>query len=181
MSAGDKSLRVIDGSWHMPATNRDPKAEYLKQHLPGAVFFGIDECCDQTASYDHMLPTAAQFKDYVGQLGISRESDVVVYDNNPQFGIFSAQRVWWTFHMFGHDHVSVLDGGLTKWVAEGLQTTSDIPEVTPVKYTHCEFRKHLVKTFDDMQNNFGDQGFVIVDARASGRFDGTAPEPREGA
>ena len=180
MSSGDKALKVIDGSWHMPATKRNPKTEYLKKHIPDAVFFGIDECCDTTASFDHMLPTAAQFSDYVGKLGINNDSDVVVYDNNSQFGIFSAQRVWWTFRVFGHQSVSVLDGGLNRWIAEGYETTEKLPDIKAQKYVVSKFEGKLVKDFEEIQKNFEDQEFLVVDARAAGRFDGTAPEPREG-
>ena len=126
-----------------------------------------------------MLPSPDVFASYVGKLGIDNNTHVVVYDNNEQLGLFSAQRVWWTFRVFGHNKISVLDGGLSKWIADGYSTTADIPEVIHKSF-HASFQAELVKSYDDIQANFSSRNFTVLDARSSGRFNGTAPEPREG-
>ncbi|OCT83186.1 hypothetical protein XELAEV_18025723mg [Xenopus laevis] len=110
-SALSGTLRVLDASWHLPKSGRDGWREYKERHIPGSYFFDIDACSDRTSPYDHMLPTADQFSEYAGSLGISNDSHIVVYDAS-DFGSYSAPRVWWMFRIFGHPQVSVLDGGI---------------------------------------------------------------------
>ena len=124
MLNGTKNLRVIDGSWHLPMTKRNAKKEYEEKRIPGAVLFDVDECSDKSSPYPHMLPSPEEFGEYVQKLGIRNDTHVVVYDRNEKFGLFSAPRVWWTFRVFGHDLVSVVDGGLPKWCEEGFPTES---------------------------------------------------------
>ncbi|MEI9965708.1 MAG: rhodanese-like domain-containing protein [Caulobacteraceae bacterium] len=112
---GDERVKVVDASWHLPGDPRDPKADYLAARIPGAVFFDIDDICDRASPLPHMVPPLEQFEDQAGALGITTEDTVVVYDG---VGLFSAPRVWWTFRLFGHGKVFVLDGGLPKWRAE---------------------------------------------------------------
>jgi thiosulfate/3-mercaptopyruvate sulfurtransferase len=109
-------VRIVDASWYLPAMNRDPKAEYARQHIPGAVYFDIDEISDDTSSYPHMLPSAIKFTSRVQKLGLGDGNRIVVYDGYP---MLSAPRVWWMFRVFGHKDVAVLDGGINKWLTEG--------------------------------------------------------------
>lgn len=124
LKEGAKHLRVLDGSWFLPSAKREPEKEFYQKRIPGARFFDIDDCIDKSSSYEHMIPSTDDFNKYVRNLGITNESHVVVYDNNEKLGVFSAPRVWWTFRVFGHNKVSVLDGGLPKWCAEGFPTES---------------------------------------------------------
>ncbi|MFQ5973298.1 MAG: sulfurtransferase, partial [Alphaproteobacteria bacterium] len=104
------------------------------------------------------------------------EHHVVVYDAH---GIFSAPRVWWTFRVFGHDRVSVLDGGLPKWQREGRAVEAGHRDVIPARYRPT-FRPELVRTLAQMQANLVTGVATVVDARPPGRFRGTEPEPRAG-
>ena len=113
-SGADSNVRVLDGSWHLPTMARDPAAEFLEAHIPGAAFFDIDGICDPDSSLPHMLPSPEHFARSVSALGIGNDSHVVVYDT---VGLYSAARVWWMFRIFGHGHVSVLSGGLPRWQA----------------------------------------------------------------
>lgn len=129
-----KYLRVLDASWHLPKENRDPKKEFLAHRIPGAKFFDLDECVDKSSPYEHMLPNTEDFSYYVRSLGISNDSHVVVYDNN-KAGLFSAPRLWWMFRAFGHDRVSILDGGFPKWCAEGYPVESGPESSKPIEGT----------------------------------------------
>lgn len=171
-------IRVLDTSWYLPKTQRDPKAEFAEQHIPGSSFFDIDECCDQSSEFDHMLPTAGHFSRYVGDLGIGNDTHVVVYDTSG-FGSFSAPRVWWMFRLFGHSLVSVLDGGMKNWLADGHPVTSDHlqPERRDFK---AAINQPWVKSYEEVLENIRTGQVQVVDARSAGRFRGTEPEPREG-
>ena len=68
----DPNVVLVDASWYMPATGRKGRAEYVESHLPGAVFFGIDDIVDKTTALPHMLPTPEDFAEAVGKLEGSR-------------------------------------------------------------------------------------------------------------
>ena len=173
---GRPGLAVVDGSWHLPAAKRDPRAEFLAGHVPGAVFFDIDAISDHASDLPHMLPDAAAFGAAVGALGIGNDDHVVVYDT---VGLMSAVRVWWTFRAFGHDRVSILDGGLVKWKAEGRPLETGEAKRPPARF-HARLRPELVRDRAAMLANLSSRTEQVLDARAAGRFAGTAPEPRAG-
>ena len=172
----DSSVRVVDGTWHMPQLQRDPRREFEEAHIPGAVFFDIDRIADRSTPLPHMLPGAAQFGRQVGELGISNADLVVVYDLR---GVISAALVWWTFRAMGHDRVAVLDGGLRKWRAEGRPVETGQAKVTRRRFS-ARLRRHLVRDLQHMRRNINSRSEQTLDARSHGRFVGTEPEPREG-
>lgn len=170
------SVRVVDGSWHMPAEARNGAAEYLQRHIPGAVFFDIDHVADHDTDLPHMLPTPEAFAQAAGALGLSRETDIVVYDVH---GIRSAARVWWTLRVMGYDKVHVLDGGLRKWLAEGRPVEAG--DVVPQPVTVApRFEAELVRNAQDVQAILQSGAARMLDARSAARFRGEAPEPRAG-
>ncbi|KAI9319653.1 Rhodanese-like domain-containing protein [Dichotomocladium elegans] len=177
-------VKVLDGSWHMPNANRDPYKEYLAKHIPGARFFGIDDIKDTTVDLPHMLPTAQDFASAMERLGISDQDQVVVYDS---VGLLSAARVYWTFKAFGHENVSVLNGGLPKWLAEGrpVAVSGEGEEEDMTADAHYKvptLQKALVRDYDAMLANAraGGKPAVVLDARSTARFMGAAAEPRPG-
>ena len=169
-------IRVVDGSFYLPAAKRDPKAEFANQHIPGAVFFDIDEIADTSSPLPHMLPSPEKFSSRVRKLGLGDGSKIVVYDTTPMTG---ACRVWWMFRTMGHKDVAVLDGGLPKWMAEGHPVTDD---PTPPRDRHFTARLNntLVRSVDDVFGLIDSKREQIVDARAANRFRGEVPEPRAG-
>lgn len=172
----DPNLVLVDASWYMPAAARDGRAEYLASHLPGAVFFGIDDIADKTTTLPHMLPSPEDFAAAVGRLGIADTDIIVVYD---EAGIFSAPRVWWAFRTMGAKDVRVLDGGGPKWRAEGRPTKTGV--VTPAAKTFVpRFQPDLVQDFDSVLGLTQSHARTIIDARPGERFRGEAPEPRAG-
>ena len=175
---GDTRVKVLDGTWFLPGDPRDPKAAFLEAHIPGAQFFDIDEIADKTSDMAHMAPTPEQFAFEVGELGIGGEDTVVVYD---QAGLFSSPRVWWTFRLFGHGKVFVLDGGLPAWKAEGRPLEHGPAPVPPngdfaVLTPHPELVRDLRQVWDALD----DGSEQIVDVRPAERFRGELPEPRPG-
>lgn len=173
---GSPDLVVVDGSWYLPTLKRDPKAEYLAGHIPGAVFFDIDAVADHETDLPHMLPGPAQFGEAAGKLGIGRNDTIVIYDG---VGLGSSARVWWTFMIFGAANVFILDGGLPRWKAEGRPVEGG--EVTrPPRRFDAEMNTSGVALLSDIQHAITFGTAQIVDARAADRFRGEAPEPRAG-
>jgi thiosulfate/3-mercaptopyruvate sulfurtransferase len=174
LSAPD--VRVVDGSWYLPAAKRDPKAEYAERHIPGAVFFDIDEIADTASPLPHMLPSAEKFASRVRHLGLGDGNRIVVYDGG---GIVSAARVWWSFRVFGHEDVAVLDGGLPKWLREGRPVESGPPAPRERHFT-ARFNHAMVRDLEQVRRNIAERREQVLDARSAGRFAGAEPEPRAG-
>ena len=175
---GDERVKVIDASWYLPGDPRDPKSDYLAARLPGAVFFGLDEICDQTSNLPHMAPSPEQFALQIGALGIGGEDTVVAYDDAGQS---SPARVWWTFRLFGHGKVFVLDGGLPKWRAEGRPLEHGPPHPpTPADFIVLMPHPQLLRSLDEVRAALERRTEQVVDVRPAPRFRGEAPEPRAG-
>ena len=173
---GDANLAVIDGSWHMPAAKRDPRAEFLAAHIPGAVFFHIDEIADLSSPLPHMLPSPAQFAAAMGALGVDEMKTIVVYDS---VGLFSAPRVRWSLKTMGAKDVRLLVGGLPKWIAEGRPVESGAARPEAAAFAPA-FKRGEVADFARMKAGLADGAFQVVDARPPGRFAGAEEEPRPG-
>lgn len=169
-------LRVFDASWHMPAANRDPRADYLAGHIPGAVFFDIDGVADQSTGLPHMLPSPDVFAAEMGRLGFGDGMHAVVYDS---VGLFSAPRLWWTLNVFGAEKVSILAGGLPAWKAEGRPLESGETRHDPRMFTP-RVDPTLVADAARVDAALKSGDAQVVDARAAERFAGRAPEPRPG-
>jgi len=169
-------VRIVDATCVAPAMNRDPLAEYRDAHIPGAVYFDIDDIADEASDLPHMVPSAAKFSSKVRKLGLGDGVRIVVYDSNR----FSASaRVWWMFRLFGHEDVAVLDGGLGKWRADGYPV-DDLP-VTPSE-RHFTVRQNnlLYRDLDQIRAHVVNPVEQLIDARSAGRFYGREEEPRAG-
>jgi thiosulfate/3-mercaptopyruvate sulfurtransferase len=173
---GKTDLRIIDATMFLAQHGRDARAEFESAHIPGAVFFDIDEVSDTASPLPHMLPTAEKFASRMQALGLGDGSRIVVYDNSP---LRSAARVWWMLTLFGAHQVAILDGGLEKWKAEGRALESGKPIVRHRHFTVWADRS-LVRDMAQMTENLRTRAEQVIDARSEGRFIGTEPEPRAG-
>jgi thiosulfate/3-mercaptopyruvate sulfurtransferase len=172
----DHNLAVVDGSFFLPAQQRNARTEYLEGHIPGAVFFDIETVADHSTDLPHMLPGPAQFGTVAGALGISENDIIVVYDSA---GLYSAPRVWWTFRVFGAKKVCILDGGLPRWKAEGRPLEQG--EAKPAEKTfNAAMNVGAVAMLADVRMAVIDDNVQVVDARPADRFAGKTPEPRPG-
>ncbi len=172
----DANVRVLDASFKLPGMLPLPIDDYRSAHIPGSVFFDVDAVSDHTSSLPHMFPNAEQFGRDVGALGISNSDTVVIYDAG---GWVAAPRAWWMFLSFGHANVRVLDGGLKKWLAEGrpVEKGDAKPKAQTFKAT---FDAARVRSMRQMIGNLESKAEQVIDARPSGRFEGSVPEPRAG-
>ncbi len=161
---------VLDASWHLPAAKRNARAEFIACRISGAQFFDIDDISEKATALPHMLPSAEVFAQKAGALGVGNASRVVCYDS---VGLFSAARCWWMFKVMGHDNVSVLDGGLKKWVAEERTVEDGIASDTAAVFT-ASYRPGMVRSINQLE------GVQVADARSGPRFHGQEVEPRPG-
>ena len=169
---GDPDLRVVDATYFLPSQGKNARAEFEARHIPGAVFFDIDEIADTSKPLPHMLPTPEKFASRMRKLGIGDGNRVVVYDAH---GLMSATRAWWMLRIFGHDDVALLDGGLPKWLAEG-HATEDGPPHPRERHFTARFDHSQVRDKAQLLANLKTKREQVLDARAAGRFTGREPE-----
>jgi thiosulfate/3-mercaptopyruvate sulfurtransferase len=175
-SLGDPHVRVLDSSFTLPGITPSARENYDRGHIPGAVFFDIDDIAAPGTSLPHMIPSTDLFAEKIGALGIGNDDRVIVYDGA---GLSSAGRAWWMLRLFGHGDVALLDGGLPKWKGEGRPLDTATPSPPPRRFT-AHFDRSLVRNKAAILANLSSQQEQVVDARAGGRFDGSTPEPRPG-
>jgi thiosulfate/3-mercaptopyruvate sulfurtransferase len=170
---GQADIVVVDASWHMPATGRSGREEYLAAHIPGTRFLDIDAVSDTSSPLPHMLPSAEVFGRAMEELGIGRNDRIIVYDNSPTR---NSARGWFMLRHFGADRVAILDGGFPKWLAEGRPTESGEPRPRQASF-EAAARPGQVVSKRDVANGLGTP---LVDARGRPRFEGTEEDPRPG-
>jgi len=173
---GAPGIVTLDASFCLPQQNRNAHMEFAANHIPGAQFFDIDAVADLESPLPHMLPEPEVFTTAVGNMGINNETMVVVYDNN---SFMASARVWWTFRVFGHNKIAVLDGGLKAWEIEHNPTVSTRTQSDKQQFV-AKYNAHLVRNIDQMKNLIATKENLIVDARSANRFSGTEPESRPG-
>ena len=172
---GAPDLRVVDATFFLPGMGRDAKAEYAAAHIPGAVFFDIDEIADPNSALPHMLPSEHKFASRMMSLGIGDGSRVVVYDNSP---LHTAARAWWMLKTFGAHQVAMLDGGLAE-MEGGRPSARERGRAAPARPFHAALRDHDAAIDKARRAGARRPGDRRCPLRRS-RFAGEEPEPRAG-
>ena len=169
-------VKIIDCSWHMPQANRNGFEEYLKEHIPNAIFFDLDKNSKINTDLPHMLTDINSWGKIMGDMGIENKDEIVIYDNSD---VKSSCRCWYNLIYFGHDPklVHVLDGGFKKWKKEN-RITNNKEVITKNSIYSSEENIELVKNKKQIDENIYKNDFNIVDARSRDRFEGKVAEPR---
>ena len=179
LQANIEQVKIFDASTHLPTTERDADAEFAACHIAGAGRFDINKIADHHSPLPHMIPPADEFAAAMSALGVSDTDHVVIYDDS---AIFPAARAWWMLRLFGHERVSVLNGGLAAWKAIGGAVVAGKPpdpqqgQFTtrpPVGAQHIDMPTIQALLAAESLGQ-------LIDARAANRFTGEAPEPRKG-
>jgi thiosulfate/3-mercaptopyruvate sulfurtransferase len=174
---GAPGIVIVDGSYYLSTMNRDAKAEFLAGHVPGAVHFDIDTVRDASSPHPHMMPSAQDFAEAVGAMGIGDGVSIIVYDG---LGMFSAPRVRWMFRRFGAQDVRLLDGGFPAWTAAGLPVEDGPARPRRSASFTARFDQTAIADITDVKGALASGSAQVVDARPADRFRGEAPEPRAG-
>jgi thiosulfate/3-mercaptopyruvate sulfurtransferase len=176
----DAKVRVIDGRWYL--SGKDARREYEQAHLPGAIFMDLGHemsAPPSAARGRHPLPEPADFQTAARRAGIRANTHVVVYDD--MAGAIAA-RLWWVLRYFGHERVSVLDGGLTRWQAEGRPLSDQaVPSPSPGDFV-ARPHPQMVADLDEVRARSQEPGFLLLDARDPSRYRGEQEpiDPRAG-
>ena len=166
---GASDLKVIDASAHLPAKNRDPRAEFAAAHIPGALFLDLGSLKDAGSPVPNALPTAAQFAERMAKLGIGRDDRIVIYDDSD---VKTSSRAWFILRMNGLRNVALLDGGIAKWKAEGrpLERGEAFGESIAAQEAQSDWRN--VRSKAEVIANIETRAEQVIDARDAGRFTG---------
>jgi len=170
-------VKIFDASWHLPNSNRDAKKEYLEKHIPNSVFWDLDEHSDKNSSYPHMMPDSNYWAKMLQRFGISNHDHIIVYDHSY---LYSASRLWFSLKYFGHEKVSILNGGFEKWLKEKKPVTQRINKIEQTDIYKTSENKDWIKNKEQINENIKNNSFILVDARSRKRFEGKAVEPRHG-
>jgi len=171
------NVRIFDASWHLPNSNRNGSDEFKLAHIKNADFFDIDKNSDQESYFPHMLPKKNDWEKIMSAYGVKNSDHVIIYDNSD---LISSCRIWYNFLYFDHnpDLISVLDGGLKKWLIEKKETTMIVKRYEKSFYKAKE-NTNLVLDKNQIISNIKSKSFELIDARNNERFLGLKPEPRK--
>jgi len=170
------NVRIIDGTLHMPTSGLNAFEVFKEKHIPNAIFVDLEETSDQKSNLPHMMPDNVYFSKKISLLGINNNDHLVIYD---MYGMFSAARIWFMFKAFGHEKVSILNGGFPAWIDSNGEISNQINNLEPTNYK-ANLNKSLIVNYKEVLDNLLNNKYQIIDARSPDRFSGNSEEPRPG-
>lgn len=165
-----KAITIID----VRSVLQDPdkgEGAYKKAHIPGAFYWHLEHDLSgevQSHGGNHPLPLSKTFIAKLEELGLKKDSPVVVYDAaNDMF----AARAWFLLHYFGHEAVYVLDGGFKAWEAAGYTVTTTMPDTPTRTVWDGKEATDITVTMEQVKAS-NRMGMRLLDARAPERYRG---------
>ena len=172
---GNINLKIFDATFYLPDSGLIAEEEYKKKHIPNAIFFDINKIADPNNSLPHMIPSKDLFSKMMQNIGLNKDDEIIIYDNSP---FLSSARAWFLFRYFGHDKISIMQGGIKNWKNYGGNITQGNVILEKGNYIASAERKELVVNLNEMILASQNKKNVILDARSKKRFLGEALEPR---
>ena len=169
-------IKIIDATWHMPTSGLNALEIFKNKHIPNAVFIDLEEISEPNSDLPHMMPDNDYFSKKISSLGINNDNHLVIYD---MYGMFSAARIWFMFKTFGHQNVSILNGGFPAWLDSEGEISNQINNVETTNYK-ANINKSLIVDYKEVLDSLSNDKYQIIDARSPDRFSGISEEPRPG-
>ena len=174
LQQADVALLLVDCTADLmnPAAGRQ---QFEAAHLPGAIHADLDHdlsahgAADAASGGRHPLPRREVFAQWLRQIGLRSDTQVVVYDRN---GLNFCGRLWWMLKWAGHEAVAVLDGGLSAWIADGgpVESGPALPRA-PSDWALQTPLRTLVSA-DEVLAHLGQPDQTLIDARTTPRYRG---------
>jgi thiosulfate/3-mercaptopyruvate sulfurtransferase len=179
LMASGQPLKVFDCSFELMKPDAGD-AQYASVHITGALRANLDRhlsapkgASDAASGGRHPLPAREAFVTWLGSVGLTPDTQVVVYDRQ---GVNYCGRLWWMLKWVGHEAVAVLDGGLQAWQASGGAVeggqTDETTKITPIfasNYPVVPVAAALTTT-ETIARNISHPNQTILDARATPRY-----------
>lgn len=177
----DPPIRIADVRWYLFEKDKTGQSEYARGHIPGAVFVDMDtELANPPLDGPgrHPIPRAEIFAAAMSRAGVDAHTHVICYDDRG--GAMSA-RLWWLLKYFGHDQVSLLDGDLTRWLAEGRPLATDTPSFARANFVPHP-RSAMVVHREQVRTMASNPRDLVLDVRLTDRYTGKLEpiDPRAG-
>jgi thiosulfate/3-mercaptopyruvate sulfurtransferase len=163
----DPNVRVLEVDY-------DPANAYELGHIPGSAL--IDWKRDINDPIRRDILSKQQFEQLLSGLGATPETTLVLYGD---FRNWFAAFAYWTFNIYGHSSIKLLNGGRRKWIDEGRPTTEEIPSFTASQYRAPEPDNSLRSFRDEVLKVVGRDGTSLVDVRSPAEFKGEISAPPE--
>ena len=156
--------RIVDLRW--TASGPPSRQKYEEGHIPGAVFVDLDRDLSGSGGPGrHPFPSEEQLARVLSRLGVAADTHVVAYDEGSSS---VAARLWFMLRAFGHEKVSVLDGGFRAWTEAGLPLSRDEPRIAPAPLRKLKLDRSRLAEVEEVQARKS----VVLDARAPERYRG---------
>ncbi len=165
---GDPTIRIVDMT-----TDRQ---EYIRGHVPGAVYLSVDDERIAVPAGGFRLPTEREAAKLLGGLGIGPDTQVVIYD---EAGDLNASRLYFTLDELGYAKVALLDGGIQAWRRAGFPLSTGVPSVTPAAYQPRPRPERAVNA-EWVAKHLKDPTVVVLDTRTAGEYAGTDVRAKRG-
>ncbi|CAH3144327.1 unnamed protein product [Porites lobata] len=157
-------LAVIDATWF---PDKDASEDFAKEHISTATYMDMFKGVENTPLYPRNIPDAATFQTNARGSAVNNSDHVIVYEDI--FGNFMAGRAWWMFKLFGHENVSVMDGGLAKWKGDGFETTTALAKKKEGDLT-AKFNPKWIVKFEEMVENLTSRKAQVCDSRGPAMY-----------
>jgi len=163
----DPSVRMVDTR---------PPQRYAAGHIKGAVNALVARLDDPSNPVRSMPLPPERYATYIGNLGIGNDDQVVIYDEQ---GLLSSARLFWVMDYYGHDKLSILDGGYAEWAQSGGETTTDIPQPTLKQYS-AKSNPDKIALKSNIQEGLGKPGIGFLDVRSAAEYKGEMVQAMKG-
>jgi len=152
----------------------DPQTGYYQGHVRGAVLWDWRRDINDPLTRD--IVSKEGFASLCSRSGVSNDAHVVLYgDFNNWFAAFA----FWVARLYGHEKLSLMDGGRKKWIAEERELTKDVPSYPPASYTVTRVRYEYRILLPDVRVRLGSPAVALVDVRSPDEFTGKILAPPE--
>lgn len=169
------NLVVLNGT--LPKVTATNTAEIIEEfQISKTRFFDLKKVFSvQGASFPNTVLPENDFEREAQRLGINKDSCIVVYD---EYGIYSAPRVWWLFKNVGFKNVTVLNGGFPAWKKKNYPIERKESKLHINGNFNVNLQEKLLIDTEKVLQLYNKPTIQILDARSTGRFNATEPEPR---
>jgi len=172
------NLIILDASIQKATEDNKSVDHTSRSQIKNARFFDLKKkFCDESSEFPNTMPTPENFSESARNLGINKNSALVVYDD---LGIYSSPRVWLMFKAMGHHNIAVLDGGLPEWQKEGNPCEAVKKYAGENGDFTANYQIGFISEYLDILNAIDNEHTIVIDARSENRFNGVEAEPREG-
>lgn len=149
--------------------------QYQRFHIPGAINLPYQVINTQVKGVSLSIGQSQLVK-ILSQIGITQKSHVVIYDDT---GGLHAARLFWELEQLGHEKVSIVDGGLVKWIRENRPISAEVPKLRPAKYEPAKTGNTATADLEQVTKAV-DNNTVLLDVRSEEEYLGNPKQPRSG-